>query len=74
MVPNEMDIPRDRIEKYLALEDGRSSRGADDEAEYVPARRRMPQEWADMVDAWANGEKRVPTLSPAKPFMGERNG
>ncbi len=72
---NEMGFNSDWIEKCLAHEDGRSSRGVYNKAEYEPQRRHMLQEWADMVDAWVNGEKRVPTLlPPSMPFMGEKNG
>ena len=49
------------IEKCLAHEDGRSSRGVYNKAEYEPQRRHMLQEWADMIDAW---------VIPASPFKG----
>lgn len=62
---NEMGFNSDWIEKSLAHEDGRSSRGVYNKAEYEPQRRHMLQEWADMIDAWVNGEKRAPTLLPA---------
>jgi hypothetical protein len=68
---NEMGFNSDWIEKCLAHEDGRSSRGVYNKAEYEPQRRHMLQEWADMVDAWVNGQKRVPTLlPPSMPFVG----
>jgi integrase len=68
---NEMGFNSDWIEKCLAHEDGRSSRGVYNKAEYEPQRRHMLQEWADMIDAWVNGQKRVPTLlPPSMPFMG----
>lgn len=62
---NELGFNRDWIEKCLAHEDGHSSRGVYNKAEYEVQRRHMLQEWADLVDAWARGEKRVPTLFPA---------
>ncbi|WP_425600666.1 tyrosine-type recombinase/integrase [Nitrospirillum viridazoti] len=72
---NEMGFNSDWIEKCLAHEDGRSSRGVYNKAEYEPQRRHMLQEWADMIDAWVNGQKRMPTLlPPAMAFMGEKNG
>ena len=55
---------RDWIEKCLAHEDNRSSRGVYNKAEYEPQRRHMLQEWADMIDAWAAGKKHTPTLLP----------
>jgi integrase len=62
---NEMGFNSDWIEKCLAHEDERSSRGSYNKAEYEQQRRHMMQEWADIVDAWAAGEKRVPVLYPA---------
>lgn len=68
---NEMGFHRDWIEKCLAHEDERSSRGVYNKAEYEPQRRHMLQEWADMVDAWVNSQKRVPTLlPPSMPYVG----
>lgn len=68
---NEMGFNSAWIEKCLAHEDGRSSRGVYNKAEYEPQRRHMLQEWADMVDAWVNGQKRAPTLLPSSMvFMG----
>lgn len=61
---NELGFNRDWIEKCLAHEEGRSSRGVYNKAEYEPQRRHMLQEWADMIDAWAAGAKRQPTLLP----------
>jgi len=68
---NEMGFNSDWIEKCLTHEDGRSSRCVYNKAEYELQRRHMLQEWADMVDAWVNGEKRAPTLlPPSMPFTG----
>jgi len=61
---NELGFNSDWIEKCLAHEDGRSSRGVYNKAEYEQQRRHMLQEWADMVDAWIAGQKRTPTIYP----------
>ena len=61
---NEMGFNSDWIEKCLAHEDGRSSRGVYNKAEYEPQRRHMMQEWADIIDAWVAGRKHVPVLIP----------
>jgi integrase len=61
---NELGFNSDWIEKCLAHEEGRSSRGVYNKAEYEQQRRHMLQEWADMVDAWVEGTKRTPTLYP----------
>jgi hypothetical protein len=61
---NELGFNRDWIEKCLAHEDGRSSRGVYNKAGYEQQRRHMLQEWADMVDAWVEGRKRTPSLYP----------
>ena len=62
---NELGFNSDWIEKCLAHEDGRSSRGVYNKAEYEHQRRHMMQEWSNLVDAWAVGRKYVPTLLPA---------
>lgn len=61
---NEHGFNRDWIEKCLAHQDGRSSRGVYNKAEYEPQRRHMLQEWADMVDAWVQGRRQIPSLYP----------
>lgn len=61
---NELGFNSDWIEKCLAHEEGRSSRGVYNKAEYEQQRRHMLQEWADMIDTWAKGQKRAPTLYP----------
>lgn len=63
---NELGFNSDWIEKCLAHEDGRSSRGIYNKAEYEHQRRHMMQEWANLVDAWVAGQKYVPTLYPPK--------
>lgn len=67
---NELGFNRDWIEKALAHEDSRSSRGVYNKAEYEPQRRHMLQEWAHMVDAWVAGRKRAPTLYPPSMELG----
>lgn len=61
---NELGLNSDWIEKCLAHEDGRSSRGVYNKAEYEMQRRHMMQEWSDIIDAWVVGKKFVPTLIP----------
>jgi integrase len=61
---NELGFNSDWIEKCLAHEEGRSSRGVYNKAEYEQQRRHMLQEWADIVDAWIAGSKRTPVLYP----------
>ena len=61
---NELGFNSDWIEKCLAHEDGRSSRGIYNKAEYEHQRRHMMQEWSNLVDAWVAGQKYTPTLFP----------
>ena len=61
---NELGFNSDWIEKCLAHEDGRSSRGIYNKAEYEHQRRHMIQEWSNIVDAWVVGETYTPTLYP----------
>ena len=61
---NELGFNRDWIEKCLAHEEGRSSRGVYNKAEYEQQRRHMMQEWADIIDAWIVGKNHSPTLYP----------
>ncbi|RJG46306.1 tyrosine-type recombinase/integrase [Mesorhizobium sp. DCY119] len=61
---NELGFNSDWIEKCLAHEDGRSSRGVYNKAEYEAQRRHMLQEWADIIDAWVEGRKYMPVLMP----------
>ncbi len=62
---NELGFNSDWIEKCLAHEDGRSSRGVYNKAEYEHQRRHMMQEWSNMLDAWVLGQRYRPTLLPA---------
>jgi integrase len=61
---NELGFNSDWIEKCLAHEDGRSSRGVYNKAEYAEQRRHMLQEWADMIYAWTDGKPHTVTLLP----------
>jgi integrase len=61
---NELGFNSDWIEKCLAHEDGRSSRGVYNKAEYGPQRRHMLQEWSNIVDAWVGGQRYLPVLIP----------
>ncbi len=67
---NELGFNSDWIEKCLAHEDGRLSRGVYNKAEYELQRRHMMQQWADTVDACVDGRKCAATLLPqAMPLM-----
>lgn len=61
---NELGFNSDWIEKCLAHEDGRSSRGVYNKAEYEVQRRHMTQDWSNIVDAWIGGKKYAPVLMP----------
>jgi integrase len=61
---NELGFNRDWIEKCLAHEEGCSSRGVYNKAEYEQQRRHMMQEWADIIDAWFAGNNHQPILCP----------
>ncbi|MCG2840765.1 tyrosine-type recombinase/integrase [Sandaracinobacter sp. RS1-74] len=61
---NELGFNSDWIEKCLAHEDGRSSRGVYNKAEYETQRRHMMQEWSNTIDSWINGQKYAPTVLP----------
>jgi integrase len=67
---NELGFNRDWIEKCLAHEEGRSSRGVYNKAEYEQQRRHMLQEWAHMIDAWVEGRRRQPVLYPPSMHIG----
>lgn len=62
---NEMGFNSDWIEKCLAHEDGRSSRGVYNKAEYEQQRRHMMQEWSNAVDAWTAGQRYIPIVIPS---------
>lgn len=52
---NELGFNNDWIETCLAHEDGRSSRGVYNKAEYEVQHRHMMQEWSNIVDVWWRG-------------------
>jgi integrase len=62
---NELGFNRDWIEKCLAHEEGRSSRGVYNKAEYEHQRRHMLQEWSDLINAWTSGKNHQPVLYPS---------
>lgn len=61
---NELGFNSDWIEKCVAHEDGRSSRGIYNKAEYKHQCCHMVQEWANLVDAWVIGQKYATALYP----------
>jgi hypothetical protein len=52
------------LEKYLAHEEGRSSRSVHNRNEYAYQRSHMLQEWAEMVLSWIDGRTHAQTLMP----------
>jgi len=54
---NEQGWNRDAIERQLAHGERNKVRAAYNKAEYLPARRRMMQAWADYLDGLASGAK-----------------
>jgi integrase len=67
---NELGFNRDWVEKALAHEDSNSSRGVYNKAEYEPQRRHMLQQWAAMIEAWAEGRKFKPEVIPPSMEIG----
>ena len=61
---NELGFNSKWIDKCMAHEDNRSSHAVYNKAQYAEPRRHMMQEWADMIDAWVQGERRRPKLLP----------
>jgi integrase len=57
---NEAGYRPDVIERQLAHKEPNKVRAAYNRTEYLPERRAMMQQWADMVDAFASGTKVVP--------------
>lgn len=53
---NEMGFPADWIERQLAHTEPNAVRGTYNHAEHLDDRRRMMQQWADMLDAWKQGD------------------
>ncbi len=61
---NESGFRGDVIERQLAHSGRNEVRGAYNRAEYLPDRRAMMQQWADMLDALARGAKVTPLRRP----------
>jgi integrase len=59
-VLNEAGFRADVVERQLAHCERNDVRGAYNRAEYLPERRAMMQQWADMTDALAQGGKVIP--------------
>jgi integrase len=57
---NEAGFRGDVIERQLAHSERDEIRGAYNRAEYLPERRAMMQQWADMLDALGQGAKVIP--------------
>lgn len=58
---NEMGYPPDVIERQLAHKPRDSVRASYNRAEYLEERRQMMQQWADVLDGLAKGDKKVLT-------------
>jgi len=56
---NELGFPADVIERQLAHAPRNKVRAAYNKAQYLPERARMMQQWADLLDALASGDKTV---------------
>jgi len=56
---NEMGYRPDVIERQLAHKERNKTRAAYHQSPYLAERRKLMQEWADMIDAWARGDKVV---------------
>ncbi len=57
---NELGFPADWIERQLAHTEPNAVRRTYNHAEHLEDRRRMMQQWADMLDTWKQGGKIVP--------------
>ena len=58
---NELGFPADVIERQLAHTSKNKVRAAYNKAQYLPERGRMMQQWSDLLDALAKGDKKVVT-------------
>ena len=56
---NEAGFQPDVIERQLAHKERNSVRAAYNQAEYLSERRKMMQQWADMIDAMRNPENKL---------------
>ena len=59
---NEMGYRPDAIEAQLAHAEPNSVRRTYNHAEHLPDRARMMQQWADLLDAWKDGDSKVVPL------------
>lgn len=57
---NEMGYRPDVIERQLAHKERNQVRASYNRAQYLPERRQMLMDWADMVDAWETGSNVIP--------------
>lgn len=57
---NEMGYKPDVIERQLAHKERNQVRASYNRAQYLPERRQMLMDWADMVDAWETGSNVIP--------------
>ncbi len=77
---NEAGFRADVIERQLAHCERNEIRGAYNRAEYLPERRAMMQQWADMLDALAQGRAGDPVAAQGKvtaqstPRLARRSG
>jgi len=62
---HEMGFNTMSIERQLAHKDKNSIRGIYNQAEYLPERRTMLQQWADFLDGLRNGAKIIPIRQAA---------
>jgi integrase len=56
---NELGFPPDWIERQLAHAEPNAVRRTYNHAEYFVNRAKMMQQWADMLDAWSNGNNKI---------------
>jgi integrase len=66
---NEAGYRPDVIERQLAHKEPNKIRSAYNRAEYLPERRQMMQQWADMVDAYRKGADVVPIKRQTKVYQ-----
>ena len=59
---NEMGYASDWIERQLAHVEGNAVRRTYTQAEHLPDRARLMQQWADMLDKWQQGDDKVHPL------------
>jgi len=63
---NEAGVPGDLIEKQLAHSEHDDVRGAYNRAQYLDARRKMMQRWADYLDGLATGNLKKDAVQKAR--------